>query len=93
MSYCDTCCHKYSDICGGCETLDGVPVKFKKKTNADRIRHMTDEEMAEFLRSFAIIHMKSLCEYVGINYVDDDNDTDEKEEAIKSVLGWLKEEV
>lgn len=66
--------------------------KSKPQTNADRIRAMTDDKLAEFLRSFTIIHMKSLCEYVGINYVDDDNDTEEKEEAIKSVLEWLKEE-
>lgn len=31
MSYCDTCCHKYSDICGTCESLDGVPVKYMAK--------------------------------------------------------------
>ena len=49
MSYCDTCCHKYSDICGTCETLDGVPIKYSKKTNADRIRAMTDEELAKLL--------------------------------------------
>ena len=88
---CDTCGHQFSDVCGTCETLDGVPVKYTKKTNADRIRQMTDEELAEFLRSFTIIHMKSLCEYVGINIVNDDDDTEEKEKAIKSVLGWLKE--
>lgn len=31
MTYCDTCCHQYSDICGGCETLEGVPVKYEDK--------------------------------------------------------------
>ena len=31
MTYCDTCGHQYSDICGGCESLDGVPVKYSKK--------------------------------------------------------------
>ena len=31
MSYCDTCCHQYSDICGGCESLDGVPIKYDDK--------------------------------------------------------------
>ena len=51
MTYCDTCGHQYSDVCGTCETLDGVPVKYgkKKKTNADRIRSMTDEKLTEFL--------------------------------------------
>ena len=75
---CDTCGHQYSDICGTCESLDGVPVQYYPKpsdvrpikddgiigtldyktgiftptrriTNADRIRHMTDEELAEFI--------------------------------------------
>ena len=31
MSYCDTCGHQYSDMCGGCESLDGVPVKYEDK--------------------------------------------------------------
>lgn len=30
-SFCDTCGHQFSDICGGCETLDGVPVKYSEK--------------------------------------------------------------
>jgi len=28
---CDTCGHQFSDVCGTCETLDGVPVKYKEK--------------------------------------------------------------
>lgn len=56
MSYCDTCGHQFSDVCGTCETLDGVPVKYKKKTNADRLRTMTDEEIAK-----AIVENASLC--------------------------------
>ena len=31
MSYCDTCGHQFSDICGGCETLEGVPIKYSEK--------------------------------------------------------------
>ena len=27
MTYCDTYGHQFSDVCGGCETLEGVPVK------------------------------------------------------------------
>lgn len=30
-NFCDTCCHQYSDICGGCETLEGVPIKYDNK--------------------------------------------------------------
>jgi hypothetical protein len=81
MSICDTCGHRFSDVCGGCESLDGVPMRYskkhektaneyaeeilmkivekldhdivygsnKKKTNADRIRAMTGEELADWL--------------------------------------------
>lgn len=38
MSYCDTCGHKYSDVCGTCETLNGVPVKYEEKQ-----KEVTDE--------------------------------------------------
>lgn len=31
MTYCDTCGHQFSDICGGCETLEGVPVRYDEK--------------------------------------------------------------
>ena len=28
MTYCDTCGHRGSDICGTCESLEGVPIKY-----------------------------------------------------------------
>lgn len=31
MSYCDTCGHQFSDVCGTCESLDGVPVQYSPK--------------------------------------------------------------
>ena len=49
MSYCDTCCHQFSDICGGCESLEGTPVKYKKKIHFDEIKAMGIEELAEFI--------------------------------------------
>ena len=47
--FCDTCGHRYSTICSSCATLNGVPVKYekKKRTNADRIRAMSDEELVK----------------------------------------------
>ena len=30
-NFCDTCGHQFSDICGGCETLEGVPVNYEEK--------------------------------------------------------------
>lgn len=59
--YCDTCAHKAGDKkaveCGTCMAsyndgvLQGSPSNYKAKpmTNADRIRAMSDEELAEFL--------------------------------------------
>ena len=128
MTYCETCGHQYSDICGGCETLDGVPVKYtsdravmlpnleefmeqfkvvdtdhvysngvefvpifrvkhwieyqksKKKTNADRIRNMTDEELAKTISGDAIYPWctEEPCKY---------------ESWTDCVLAWLKQEV
>ena len=37
-NFCDTCGHQFSDICGGCETLNGVPVKYEEKQ-----KEVTDE--------------------------------------------------
>ena len=36
-NFCDTCCHQYSDICGTCETLEGVPVKYSEKPKASTL--------------------------------------------------------
>ena len=59
--YCDTCAHKACDKkaveCGTCMAsyydgvLQGSPSNYKAKqmTNADRIRAMSDEELAVFL--------------------------------------------
>ena len=48
MTYCDTCGHQFSDVCGTCETLEGVPVKYRKKTHFDEVRAMSVEELAEW---------------------------------------------
>ena len=55
------------------------PIKRKPLTNADRIRAMTDEELAEFLMKPTRIIPKYECE-------DCENDCTE------CVLEWLKEE-
>ena len=36
MTFCDTCGHQFSDICGGCETLNGVPIHYAKKQITNR---------------------------------------------------------
>ena len=52
------------DECIGCTVIDGKPTNFKPKpkTNADRIRAMSDRKLAEFLASkFADIHAQ--CDF------------------------------
>ena len=31
MSYCGTFGHQFSDVCGACETLNGIPVQYSPK--------------------------------------------------------------
>lgn len=49
---CDNCKHKtcweYAEPCSSCTDMTGVPTNWKPQTNADRIRGMTDEELAEW---------------------------------------------
>ena len=52
MKECVKCKHKgeLSHVCDEC--LDGEMFEKKAMTNADRIRSMTDEELAEFLCTY-----------------------------------------
>lgn len=60
-----------------------------RKTNADRIRQMTDEELAEFLvmrdLSSVIKFNEALGNYAHLHY--------DKKSSVVSVLDWLKQEV
>lgn len=120
MSYCDTCGHQFSDICGTCESLDGVPIQYspkpsdvrpikddgiigtfdyatgnftpvRKMTNADRIRHMTDEELAEYLNEeFHVLHW---CDPPELKIQSNSDFTIcSKEPCEKCTLEWLKQE-
>lgn len=48
---CDNCKHKtcweYAEPCSSCTDMTGVPTNWEPQTNADRIRAMTDEELAK----------------------------------------------
>lgn len=61
MDFCTNCVNEYAwrptdnpfpKECKECEVVNGKPSNFKpkNKTNADRIRAMSDEELAEFIR-------------------------------------------
>lgn len=66
-----------------------VPVPFHKivKTNADRIRAMTDEELADFMtrQRFSVVNL--IADRLGINV------TSQFLEGRKNSLDWLKQEV
>lgn len=49
MNGCFNCKHQNTNICSYCRTLIGECWEHQVKTNADHIRKMTDEELAEWL--------------------------------------------
>lgn len=57
MAGCATCLHKnvHPNVCSDC--LGGTHFKPRIKTNADRIRAMTDEELATKLYLSTCIHV------------------------------------
>ena len=63
MKVCVGCVYEYDwtdpltaipEGCKGCKMVEGRPSNYKQKpqTNADRIRAMSDEELAKFLKEF-----------------------------------------
>lgn len=80
MADCESCVQDYS-LCGDCHQGS----LFKGITNADRIRYMSDEELAELLATRisgcqTCIHRYVVC-------VSEDFD------CVDGVLQWLKSEV
>ena len=96
-NYCKTCCHDGGDI-GFCDKCyynhileeKGIPpteyeAKPKPITNADRIRSMTDEELANFLDRVEmgdIDYSKTFCDLCDGFYNCHDD----------CLVGWLKAE-
>ena len=90
MSYCDTCGHQFSDICGTCESLEGVPVKYSEK------KKMTNNEKIEEVFGFKIdvpnnpIHPNEIVMYHGVNvaeWLKRPYQKKEKEEPLPPPLG------
>ena len=88
MTYCDTCGHQFSDICGVCESLDGVPVKYSEK------KTMTNNEKIKEVFGFQIdvpknpIYPNEIVMYHGVNIAEWLNQPyKKKEEEEKPPLG------
>ena len=79
MSKCKNCvnlhnnwCEKVSDSPG--ENMERECVHFRHMTNADRIRAMNDEELAEFLIDLADDGNLRIREWIQQPVEEDDND-------------------
>lgn len=70
MKNCKNCRYKgrptYIDPCAGCHEFDKFELK-STTTNADRIRAMSDEELAEFINGIAV---RACCDYCQLAYTD-----------------------
>ena len=95
--YCDSCQNKGSHRCHSCcgkyydGVLQGKPTKYREKqqTNADRIRAMSDEELAEWLVQKTVYQESAWSEPSYLNFLTSRDDT--KESAIKGTVEWLKQ--
>ena len=88
---CDRCGKQFVEeykeyLCRDC--LDALGLNATYKTNADRIRSMTDEEMAVFLECFGGCHYCS--EYEKAMF-DNDGILDCDGDCEQHILYWLKQ--
>ena len=77
-------CSMESKECQGCK--QNAVDKYKRMTQADRIRSMSDEELADFIRNL------NECCLAGAGMVDCSNNTD-CIDCKGVVLKWLQQEV
>lgn len=95
IDWCVMCKHEGRDLYDGCceceypENSDDPPAKYEPKpmTNGDRIRSMTDEELAKFLLNRDLDVVKKASKAVGFIYKVD------REQCLVNVIDWLKQGV
>ncbi len=90
MKDCINCKHKYcweyAEPCNSCTDIDntGKPTNWEAQTRADRVRGMTDEDLAEFLEKVGGCGPSFDKEYC--------NNVNGCPEGINCWLDWLKQE-
>lgn len=85
MGKCDTCGKKkYGYLCEGCIHDPDAMDKYEPMTNADRIRAMSDEELAKWLNSSGCI-----CE--SCSHSAECVDPYNLSRCVCGVLEWLKQ--
>ena len=94
MNPCKNCKHyqdgtEFTDPCRSCTVFgdNGKPLKWEPITNADRIRAMTDEELAEWIVSVSL----DVCP--GGEPTDNNDYCTEHMTCKNCWLAWLREEV
>ena len=96
MAICETCDYAnrppYKSPCSECDQTMGSPFccykHEEKPTNADRIRAMSDEELAKFLECFGLCHHCTEHHRLGDLRIYADEKCDEMCE--QHCLEWLK---
>ena len=102
---CETCKHDDADYpsyphktpCNECVRKKGcdtpteweAAAHYKPDTHADRIRAMSDEELAELLVQKTVYQESAWSEPSYLNFLTSRDDT--KENAIKGTVEWLKQ--
>lgn len=83
---CSDCKNNGTQICSVCCSYQGCPDRWEAKptTNADRIRAMTDEELADLLSC-------SMCSLCVLHYYCKENRNNRNCDDV--ILEWLKQEV
>lgn len=91
MEYCSRCKYRdkreHEEPCAGC--IHNAVENFKPMTNADRIRAMTDEELADFMYDTATGNECCICGYKEGWHCKKESD----KPCSDGVLTWLKAEV
>lgn len=80
--FCNDCGYFYREMTasGGTASDSRCDQATRKTTNADRIRAMTDEELAQLLRDYEC----NRCDWCGL--------CDEEDKCEKEIMDWLKQE-
>ena len=98
MADCKKC--RFRSVCKKRPKMEGATIeecdlfrndieRTEPMTNADRIRAMTDEEMAEWLVQKTVYQESAWSEPSYLNFLTSRDDT--KENAIKGTVEWLKQ--
>ena len=81
-------CWEYAEPCNSCTDTDGEPTNWKPQTNADRIRAMTDEKLAEEI-AWIIVEAIDQCFPKVAWKIDRDSRISG---TAKDMIEWLRQE-